>query len=206
MQYTRQRILDYLQANPIVSAVTLSRSLQVTAANVRHHLNLLLDQGLVEVIGQEPARGRGRPTKLFGLTPGATKNNLADLASAALRTCYSTPLSADQLATLVDHLIGELDDFSPNPVQRLNQVVTKLNQWHYHARWEASADGPRLILGHCPYLPILPEHPELCQMDALLLSKLVDLPVEQISKLERNPGGAPHCIFVTHKRISYEHR
>jgi predicted ArsR family transcriptional regulator len=202
MQYTRQRLIEYLQANPMASAQTMSRSLQVTAANIRHHLKLLLGQGLVEMIGQEPARGRGRPTKLYGLTPQATQHNLAGLASAALQICLGTPFTTDQLVTLVDHLIGDLEEISPNPIQRLNQVMTKLNQWHYHARWEASAAGPRLILGHCPYLPILPDHPELCQMDTLLLSKLVDLPVEQISKLERNPGGMPHCVFQTTRELN----
>ena len=52
MQTTRQRILEYLREYRLASARTLSHAWGMTAANVRHHLGRLAEEGLVEVAGQ----------------------------------------------------------------------------------------------------------------------------------------------------------
>lgn len=67
---------------------------------------------------------------------------------------------------------------------------------HYQARWEAGAEGPRVILGHCPYVGLVEQHPQLCQMDASLLVELLDGDVRQTAKLEVGAGGKPFCAFV----------
>jgi predicted ArsR family transcriptional regulator len=65
-----------------------------------------------------------------------------------------------------------------------------LNQLHYQARWEAGAEGPRIILGQCPYAAVIGNHPELCRMDMSLLEGMLDTQVEQRVKL------GPMCIFL----------
>jgi predicted ArsR family transcriptional regulator len=67
---------------------------------------------------------------------------------------------------------------------------------HYQARWEAGAEGPHIILGHCPYAVIIENHPELCKMDKAILSGLLGGQVEQLAKLEEGAGGLPFCAFV----------
>ena len=76
MQHTRQQIITYLHSHRSATSAELGRALLVTPANIRHHLRLLKKDGLVEEIGQEPARGRGRPTKIYGLTNHALMHNL----------------------------------------------------------------------------------------------------------------------------------
>jgi len=78
----------------------------------------------------------------------------------------------------------------------LNHIIQNLNEMNYQSRWEASPDGPRVILSHCPYASVLAENPELCQMDAVFLSSQLGHSVEQIAKLERGPQGIPNCIFA----------
>jgi len=79
-------------------------------------------------------------------------------------------------------------------VKRLNLIVEKLNQMNYHARWEAGREGPRVILGHCPYAAIIGKHPELCKMDAALLKDLMGQSAKQLSKI----GGdrSLSCVFA----------
>jgi predicted ArsR family transcriptional regulator len=85
-------------------------------------------------------------------------------------------------------------------MRRLVSVVERLNGMHYQSRWEAGAEGPRIVLGHCPYAAVISKHPELCQMDAGLLTKLLGGDVRQTAKLEIGAGGLPYCVFVlTHK-------
>ena len=81
-------------------------------------------------------------------------------------------------------------------MRRLASTIERLNSMHYQARWEAGAEGPRIILGHCPYRAIIADHPELCQMDAALLTELLQDEVMQTAKLEPGAGGLPFCGFV----------
>jgi predicted ArsR family transcriptional regulator len=198
MQLTRQQIVDYLQANHKATSIELARALLVTAANVRHHLRILTEAGLVEVVGQEHMRRRGRPTKLYRLTENALKHNLEGLASALLKALLKNNIEANvALAQTATHLLGDYDLAATNAHARLNQMVEKLNQLNYQSTWEASSSGPRIVLRNCPYAMILSEHSELCRLDAVLLARMLNQPVEQTSKLERNPNGSPHCIFIT---------
>ena len=199
MQLTRQQIVEYLQTNRTATPIELSRALQVTAANIRHHLKQLKQNGLVEVVGTQPLRGRGRPMKLYSLTENALQHNLEGLASALLHTLPNDPdLKGEKLAEIAANLLG---DYAPsaNMHARLNQAVEHLNALQYLAAWEASPSGPRVLLHNCPYALILDEHPELCQMDAALLSQLLAQPAEQTAKLERSPDGTPHCAFILTK-------
>jgi predicted ArsR family transcriptional regulator len=84
MQLTRQQILDYLQTNRVATPVEMSRALQVTAANIRHHLRILREAGLVDVVGTRKTRGRGHPMKLYSLTERALQDSLEVLSAALL--------------------------------------------------------------------------------------------------------------------------
>ena len=194
MQETRQCILDYLRTNHQATPGELSRSQQVTAANIRHHLGILLADGLVVVVGQTPPTGRGRPRQLYALNLSAQTNNLAQLTSALLE-CIA-PDQEEILRMVARTLAGESLALHPNPTQRLYQTVQRLNALNYNARWEARAGGPRVMLEHCPYAPILDQHPELCQMDGYLVAGLTGLDVLQTARMEQGVKGLKSCVFV----------
>lgn len=181
----------------MASAVEISRVLHMTAANARHHFSVLEKQGLIEEIGSRPSKGRGRPTKLYGLPPDILDNNIHALAAALLTAFFASDTIDAQFSALIKNLFEEqpAEPIKTTSLQRLNQTVQQLNRANYQARWEASPIGPRVILGHCPYAAILPEHPELCQMDRIFLSQQLERSVEQTAKLARDPQGAPTCIF-----------
>ena len=92
-----------------------------------------------------------------------------------------------------------LGDFQPaeNMLTQLHLAVEKLNQLKYQASWEASPSGPRIIMRNCPYALVLSDHPALCELDAALLTRMLNQPVQQSSKLKRSPDGSPHCAFIT---------
>jgi predicted ArsR family transcriptional regulator len=64
---------------------------------------------------------------------------------------------------------------------------------HYQARWEAGADGPRVLFGRCPYAAVIEGHPELCQMDVSLLGNALGREVRQLGKIEKAQG---LCVFA----------
>lgn len=206
MPTSRQRLLESVQTRKIVSAGELSRMLQMTEANARHHLAILQEQGLVTIVGERPPRGKGRPTLLFGPAQQFLGHNLDGLAKALLKEMAGEEW-VEKAAKSMAARDGETSPPQPSVprstvhlTQRLMQGVQRLNEMHYQARWEAYAGGPRLILGSCPYAAIIDAHPELCRVDAALLEELAGAPVEQIAKLARDRQGTTFCSFHIFER------
>jgi len=198
MQNTRQRILQYLNTHHQATAPELSLTFDLTQANIRHHLEILQQRGIVEVIGQTSPGQRGRPSLVYMLTKTAQANALDELASALLldRLTGKPPKQRERiLSSTARQLAGIAPDFSKSITIRLGQTVSRLNDLNYKAHWEAHADSPHVVLGRCPYAPILNRHPELCQMDRELINLLSGLDFTQVEKISRQQAGPVNCRF-----------
>ena len=188
---TRQKILDYLKRNRTVSSRDLARSLHMTPANARHHLGILAADGRVEVVSLRRGR-KGRPEKIYRLAGTLVGDNLSALADALLTEAGGKV----EMEALGKRIAGDSMVSGQPLMRRLASAVERLNGMHYQSRWEAGAEGPRVVLGQCPYAAVIGKHPELCQMDAALLAKLLGGEVRQTAKLEKGAGGLPYCAFV----------
>jgi predicted ArsR family transcriptional regulator len=198
MDTTRQRILEQLRAKHTLAAQELSLILGTTTANIRHHLGVLLQEGVIEIAGYRPGGGRGRPAQLYSLTQQAHAHNLDKLADALLENLLEGLTPEEQLAALrqIATRMGSQAIGVANLTQRLNACIKVLNEMNYQARWEARSPSPRVVFSHCPYARILPQHPELCQMDASLLQRMLGVSVTQIAKLAAGRQGGKVCIFT----------
>jgi predicted ArsR family transcriptional regulator len=184
---TRQRVLAQLSKSGRASARELARMLRTSEANVRHHLRVLASDGRV-TIASIRAEGRGRPEKVFSLSAALAGDNLAGLAEALL-SVEGLRLNVKELASR----ILDANQFANLPIsRRLAFLVEKLNEMHYQSRWEAGAEGPRVIFGRCPYAAVIEGHPELCQMDASVLIHALNGDARQMEKIEKGRGV---CIF-----------
>jgi predicted ArsR family transcriptional regulator len=196
---TQQRIIEHLRVQRVASTRELSRVFGMTRANIRHHLLALETDNVVEVIG-ERREGKGRPENIYGLAGNMLENGLDRLAGALLEslcTEQNEERVEHQLRSVAKLLSGDGLGNRADPLpMRLNAIVGFLNLHHYHARWEASARGARLILGQCPFASIIRSHPELCRVDALLVEERIGSRVIQVQKLERVASGATQCAFL----------
>jgi predicted ArsR family transcriptional regulator len=194
---TRLRILDYFRKHQTASVRELSRLLGMTGANVRHHLAILESIDLIEIIGMRK-EGRGRPLHVYGLSRQVRGDGLDKLAGTMFDIWLGGMAEEKQdtaLRSVAERLAG-ITDGKGTVTKRLVWAVARLNELHYQARWEASAAGPRIILGHCPYAAIVADHPELCRMDEFLLETRLGAPVTQTVKLQLNDKGLPYCAFL----------
>ena len=189
MTTARQKVFTHLLKSRNASAREAARALKMSVPTVRHHLRVLVSDGRLELSSMRGRDGRGRREKIYSLPRATMGDNLSALADALLAETGSG-FDAEALAK---HLVGESGAGVQPVVKRLNLAVEKLNQMHYHARWEAGAEGPRVILGHCPYAAIIAKHPELCRMDAALLEKLLARPAVQASKIGMDSA---ICLFA----------
>ncbi len=145
---------------------------------------------------------RGRPEKSYRLSDRVIGENLGTLADAVLTSWLEGATDADRAAALdavarrLTQQLGAIPMDQP-AAKRIVQLTEKLNGMHYQARWEAGAEGPRILFGHCPYAAIIGAHPELCTMDALMLEAATNADVQQLSKIDRRPGRVNQCVFAT---------
>jgi predicted ArsR family transcriptional regulator len=197
----RQRVLTYISKQRYASAMETGHALKISAASVRHHLSILVADGRIVLIGVSRNKGRGRPVKVYKLSEKSLGDNLSLLSSALLKNWLEAmPTSKRQsfMRTMAEDLANQIGRPNTNdPItRRLATLLEKLNEMHYQSRWEAGAEGPRILFAHCPYATIIEKHPELCQMDGYLLGEEMDAKARQLAKIDPKPGGITHCIFL----------
>lgn len=188
----RQKVLTYLTKNRTASAREISRGLKMSIETVRHHLRVLVADGRLEAESARGREGRGRPEKAYSLPQAALGDNLSALSEALLAEAGSSV----RVEALAKRLAGDVGFASQPAAKRLNLLVEKLNQMHYHAHWEAGAEGPRVLFGHCPYAAIVGRHPELCEMDASLLTLLAARPVLREARPETPKNACPFVFLM----------
>jgi len=186
----RQKVLSYFNKMHTASVREVARALKMSAANVRHHLRVLVSDGRLEISSLREREGRGRPEKVYSIPRAALGDNLSALSDVL----WMEAGSSVRVEALAKRLSGESNFKSQPMAKRLNLIVEKLNQMKYHARWEAGSQGPRIIFGHCPYAAIIAKHPELCRMDEALLEELMGQSAEQLSKIGQDKS--LQCVFA----------
>ncbi|MCZ7551164.1 MAG: hypothetical protein B6D39_07585 [Anaerolineae bacterium UTCFX2] len=213
MKTVRQRILEFIRSQRAVSVQELTQAFRMTEQNIRYHLSILKSEGVIEEIEGSSPQKRGRPKKVYGPARHTYGENLDLLASTLLELLLSNA-GEDQTRRIYDRLaqglaqkmasnLGLNLEATPRPgylTQRLNRLTAVLNEHHYFSRWEAHSDAPRVVLGHCPFAAVIAEHPEVCSLDAGLISTLLDQPVQQTAKLAKGADGLPYCLFRVEKK------
>jgi predicted ArsR family transcriptional regulator len=196
--HTRQGIQDYLLDHPYSYAEELSEALSKTRANIQYHLKRLAADGLITPVTPFfTTPERGRPRQYYALSPREKPDNLTLLAGALLRLYLDLSpdqeIDPDKLAALAQAILLPKAPISSS-TSRLSHQVKELTARGYQARWEAHAGGPEIIFRNCPYAALIADHPELCQMDALLLKNNLGITFRQISKIKLPTTAA--CRFI----------
>jgi predicted ArsR family transcriptional regulator len=187
----RQKVLAHFKKNRSASAREIGRALNMSAPNARHHLGILVSDGRLEVTSVQQHAERGRPEKMYSLSQSAQGDNLSVLAEALLEGRVDLDAVGKSIA-LSQGLTGIANQPMP---KRLSLLIEKLNEMHYQARWEAGAEGPRVIFGRCPFSKIIEAHPGLCKLDGTMLETALGRPIVSFKKPESNMRGFCPLIF-----------
>jgi predicted ArsR family transcriptional regulator len=203
MKPTRTRILEYLQNKRTATPIEMALALHLTPANIRHHIAILEVEGALTIVGKRRETPYGRSSRIFALRAESLNHNLGVLASALLDEGQAAQMESDQYYQRVAvRIASQLDQTPIAASKRLVHTVNRLNEMNYQARWEARLDAPRVILGHCPYAALLPDHPEICQIDSHLLEKMLGSQVRKTAHLEPTPQGLKQCVFAVEQAIN----
>ena len=195
---TRQRVARTILELGPSTAATLAQRLQLTPAAIRRHLDHLVETGLAE--SREPrvsaVRGRGRPAKLFALTPAGRdpfEQQYDDLAAQALRFLAETAGDeavsrfAEQRLTDLEGRITALQTEQPalSPAQAL---ATAMSEAGYAATLSPGPVGAQLCQQHCPVAHVAREFPQLCEAETALISRAVGGHVQRLATIAHGDG------------------
>jgi predicted ArsR family transcriptional regulator len=202
MQTTRQRIREILKEKKQATVEQLSDELELTQVTIRHHLEVLRGEGLVDAPTVLRRNGPGRPQYAYSLTEAAgdyfprNYQSLADLMFDEIRDKFS-PRELDLLLDAVaDRMAaqGPALQREKNPKRMLNTIVEYLNDQGYVARWEKNAEGEFVLhTCNCPYERVAQAHSEICKMDANFVAQLVGVSAERKSHIAM---GDASCSYV----------
>jgi DeoR family suf operon transcriptional repressor len=196
---TKERIFQALRSRGQMTVSELAEAIEITPIAIRHHLTSLQTEGMVEV--REERHGVGRPHQLYKLTANAVDRNpsryyqftnlLLDQLKENLPPEMVNKLLLEVASSMAGEWKAELDSL-PLP-QRLDRLVQLLTQEGYVARVDPAGPGKyRLTELACPYSRISLSHPEVCSLDASMISRALGTPVERTSCIR---AGSNSCTF-----------
>ncbi len=186
-QSTRETVLHTLKSSPNSKIEELAKAANVSPVTVRHHLNSLQADGLVEV---ESVRCKvGRPYYTYSLSEAGHElfpqkyysltNRLIEELKNSLPPETVNQIFAGLVQTIVTNHKGEFEDLSFE--DRLDYMVDLLETEGFLARWEKTEDGYQIIEYSCPYLSVGRTHEEVCTLDTHIMLTVLGEPVQQKS-------------------------
>ena len=201
MSGIRHSILSILKEQGQTTVAELAEALNRPSVSVRHHLDILREQGVICTDGVQRQPGRGRPRHVYVLTETARRffpHSFEGLARELLREIKDS-LPPDRVDAFFQRWVTETANTLPTGGQqsmeeRLTAATHSLSEKGYLASWEEKDGGSYLLhVFNCPYDGLPAEHDELCRMDLALISRaLHHTPLRVAHAIE----GGHRCTYL----------
>lgn len=195
---TRSAVRELLLERGALTAAEIGRTLGLTAAGVRRHLDHLAESGEVEAVRTRHAGTRGRPAKAFQVTAKGRRtadhgyDHLAVEALTALRrvggSAAVTQFARDRIRSVIGH-VRPAEDAAD--VQRAaDEIAVALTGAGYATSVEEVGTGLQLCQHHCPVWNVASRFPELCEAEQDMVSEIVGSHVQRLATIA---GGNCAC-------------
>ena len=205
-QSTRDLILHALKSTSQNTIETLADAADISPITVRHHLNSLQAEGLIDV--ESVRRKVGRPYYVYSLSEKGHELfpqkyfSLTNRLLEELKDRLPPDVVNEIFISLVERIMEErAGEFEGLPFEeRLNYVINLLGTEGFLARWEKTEDGRYQIIEYsCPYISMGQQHSEVCTLDKQLMINVLGTAVEQHSCMLQ---GDECCQFTVPLRPS----
>lgn len=199
MKSTRDKILQSLLKKPRSTINDMAEAVGINPISVRHHLNNLQMEGLVE--SQEERHGVGRPRLVYLLTNEGMERfptrylSLATRLISQMKETMPGPMVNKLFGQIAEDLVSEYakDIKGLSMEERLDLVKEMLAQEGFTVEWEKKNGQYQIHEISCPYYQIGVTHPEVCTVDQTLISKMLALPANKVQCIL---NGGSHCTYV----------
>jgi predicted ArsR family transcriptional regulator len=184
---TREVILRTIRQRHQATVNELAQAADVSPVTVRHHLNALRAEDLLE--SESVRRKVGRPYLVYSLSDRGLELFPKRYASLSIRLLeelknkFPPEVVQNIFQGVVEAIVEEhRSEFEALDFEeRLAYLVELLAEEGFLARWEKRAERYHLIEYSCPYLSLGHEHAEICSFDRDLIVAVLETEVEQHS-------------------------
>ena len=184
---TREIILDAIKQANEATVGDLAQVADVSPVTVRHHLNSLQAEGLLQT--RSIRRKVGRPYYIYRLSDKGHELfpqrylRLSSMLLDELKDRFPEDIVTELFNNVVDRIVDEhramFEGLSFE--ERLNYLVTLLADEGFLATWEVTEDGYQITEYSCPYYSVGQKHREVCGFDKQLMIAVLDSPISQES-------------------------
>ena len=199
MRSTRDHILATLVRRPRSSIHELAEAVGINPISVRHHLTKLQMEALVTAA--EERHGVGRPRLVYFLTESGMEKfptrylRLTSRILTQIKEKFASPMINEMFKevalSMAEEHAAEMKDL--NVEDRLNMMKLLLAEEGFEVEWEKQGSQYLIHEITCPYLQVGQDHPEVCTVDQVLISKMLAVPANKIQCIL---SGATHCTYV----------
>ncbi len=199
MKSTREKILIFLLKKPKTTINELAEAVDINSISVRHHINNLLADGLI--VGEEERHGVGRPRLVYSLSNDGLEKfptRYYRLTNRILDRIRST-FSSEQINLLFSQIAKDIAaEHQPslgkmNIEEKLDLVQNLLDEEGFFVEWEKKEDHYVIHEVTCPYIHVVDQNPEVCNLDQALISEMLQIPANKL-----------HCLANGDKRCSFQ--
>jgi predicted ArsR family transcriptional regulator len=205
MQVTRKRIIDHLRRHGQATVDELTKTIGLTHMAVRHHLNVLQAESLVEIATMRRDNKPGRPVQIYALTDNAEQLYPQDyfhLTDLLLEEMIDQ-IGPDGMSEFFNRIAERLLQVAPSPrhgqtfEKRLDDVVDFLKDKGFLARWEIE-DG-QYVIHHlaCPYRQLAIRHQEVCLLDEFLIGSMLKVDPQRTCSIAENGDICTYCLGIS---------
>ena len=205
---TRQKVMHAVLSQGPVSAATIGKNLDLTAAAVRRHLDALEEEGLVEVKAVSGSqRGAGRPSRRYVVTQqgqvelGDDYLEVAKDAMTAIRELGGQEalrgFARNYFSNIEQRFHEEIGENSTlnDRIQTLTNVLAELGFAATTRRAGRTAKvttlrAAQICQGHCPIQELAGEFPLFCEEETDLFARLLEVDVRRLATM---PTGGHVC-------------
>ncbi len=200
MQVTREHILKILQERGQATVEELGEELQLTSATIRHHLDTLRGEGLIEAPAIRRRTTPGRPQYIYTLTEAAAQHfpkNYAGLANMMFSEIKER-MQPDEVEEVLRSIAGRIaGEFPPGQADepfenKLDRVLDFLNEKGYMVHCAKNEGVYSMHVVNCPYRDVSHTHAQLCRMDMSLISQLLGVTPQRATEIVDGEGV---CIY-----------
>jgi predicted ArsR family transcriptional regulator len=206
MQATRRKITELLKERREATVAELADAIGLTQMAVRHHLNVLYGEKLVETTSVRRKIQPGRPQQIYTLTEAANKCFPEDYYHLAgyLVDEIKAAMGTDGLISLLRRIAARITTEAPlvrpshSNEERLGQLVQLLTDNGFIARWETEGTDYVVRLLACPYCQVAREHNEVCHLDMQIIKEMLNADPAQVACIA---NGDEQCTYYIHQPI-----
>lgn len=201
MPGTRDHVLRTLLTQPRCTINELADEVGISPISVRHHIASLEAEGLIT--SEDERHGIGRPRQVFFLTETGIELfptryvrltvRLLEHLKETMPEAMISKLFSQMAEDLARDLAEGMEMKNLSMAERLDLVKNLLRQEGFNIEWEQLEEGYQIREASCPYYYIGQNHPEVCAVDQILISRVLSVPAEKVKCIL---NGDSNCTYL----------